>query len=56
MAQALIRIALDTEPQMTIATQIFPEENALTTILKKLGFSSLPNWRITKMVKSGNVN
>ena len=38
MAQALIRIAFDTMPDLTIAAQTLPEENASTTVLKKLGF------------------
>lgn len=38
MAQALIRIAFHTGPQLTIAAQTLPKENASTTILKKLGF------------------
>ncbi|WP_292388172.1 hypothetical protein [Methanosarcina sp. UBA5] len=38
MAQALIRIAFDTGPQLTIAAQTLPEESASTTILKKRGF------------------
>ena len=38
MAQALIRIAFDTRPQLTIAAQTLPEENASTAVLKKLGF------------------
>lgn len=38
MAQTLIRIAFDTGPQLTIAAQTLPEENASTAILKKLGF------------------
>lgn len=38
MAQTPIRIAFDTGPQLTIAAQTLPEENASTAILKKLGF------------------
>jgi [ribosomal protein S5]-alanine N-acetyltransferase len=38
MSQALIRIAFDTMPELTIAAQTLPEENASITVLKKLGF------------------
>jgi RimJ/RimL family protein N-acetyltransferase len=38
MAQALIRITLDSRPELTITAQTLPEENASTAVLKKLGF------------------
>ncbi len=38
MSQALIRIAFGEEPELTVAAQTLPEENASTTVLKKLGF------------------
>jgi len=38
MAAELVRIALDTEPDLTIAAQTLPEEGASTAILKKLRF------------------
>jgi hypothetical protein len=38
MAQALIRIAFNARPELTIAAQTLPEENEPTAVLKKLGF------------------
>ena len=38
MASALISIATNKEPGVTVAAQTLPEENASTTILKKLQF------------------
>lgn len=38
MATELIRLALDTMPAVTVAAQTLPEENASTSILKKLRF------------------
>ncbi|NOT49548.1 MAG: GNAT family N-acetyltransferase [Acidobacteria bacterium] len=38
MAYRLIRIALETRPHVTVAAQTLPEENASTSILKKLNF------------------
>lgn len=38
MTQALINIAFDTVPELTIAAQTLPEENASTAVLKKLCF------------------
>ena len=37
-ARALIAIAQETDPTLLIAAQTLPEENASTTILRKLGF------------------
>jgi RimJ/RimL family protein N-acetyltransferase len=37
-ARALIAIATETDPALLIAAQTLPEENASTTILRKLGF------------------
>ena len=39
MASALIRIATNKTPGVTVAAQTLPEENASTSILKKLQFS-----------------
>lgn len=41
MASELIRLALDTMPTVTVAAQTLPEENASTSILKKLQFRFL---------------
>ena len=38
MASELIRLALEKRPAVTVAAQTLPEENASTTILKKLRF------------------
>jgi [ribosomal protein S5]-alanine N-acetyltransferase len=38
MATELIRLALDKMPAVTVAAQTLPEENASTSILKKLRF------------------
>jgi RimJ/RimL family protein N-acetyltransferase len=38
MARHLVDIALVTSPGITVAAQTLPEENASTTILRKLGF------------------
>jgi ribosomal-protein-alanine N-acetyltransferase len=38
MASELIRLALDKIPDVTVAAQTLPEENASTSILKKLQF------------------
>jgi len=38
MAQALTQIAFNAEPELTVAAQTLPEENASTAVLKKLGF------------------
>ena len=38
MASELVRLALDTMPALTIAAQTLSEENASTSILKKLRF------------------
>ena len=38
MASALVRVALGTRPAVTVAAQTLPEENASTSILKKLDF------------------
>lgn len=38
MAAELIRLALDKTPAVTVAAQTLPEENASTSILKKLRF------------------
>ena len=38
MAAELIRLALDKTPAVTVAAQTLPDENASTSILKKLGF------------------
>jgi RimJ/RimL family protein N-acetyltransferase len=38
MASELIRLALDKMPAVTVAAQTLPEENASTSILKKLRF------------------
>lgn len=38
MASQLIRLALDKVPAVTVAAQTLPEENASTSLLKKLGF------------------
>ena len=38
MASELIRIALEKTPTLTVAAQTLPEENASTSILKKLQF------------------
>jgi [ribosomal protein S5]-alanine N-acetyltransferase len=38
MARHLVDIALATSPGVTVAAQTLPEENASTTILRKLGF------------------
>lgn len=38
MVQALLRIAFDAVPGLTIAAQTLPGENASTAVLKKLGF------------------
>jgi RimJ/RimL family protein N-acetyltransferase len=39
MASALIRIATNKTPAVTVAAQTLPEENASTSVLKKLQFS-----------------
>ena len=39
MASALIRIAINKSPEVTVAAQTLPQENASTSILKKLQFS-----------------
>jgi len=41
MASELIRLALEKMPAVTITAQTLPEENASTSILKKLGFRLL---------------
>lgn len=41
MASALIRMATDSMPGVTVAAQTLPEENASTSILKKLQFRFL---------------
>lgn len=38
MAQALVKIAFEAVPDLTIAAQTLPEEGASTNVLKKLGF------------------
>ena len=38
MASKLIRLALDKSPSVTVAAQTLPEENASTSVLKKLRF------------------
>lgn len=38
MAQTLLKVAFDTIPDIKIVAQTLPEENASTTVLKKLGF------------------
>jgi RimJ/RimL family protein N-acetyltransferase len=38
MASELIRLALDKMPAVTVAAQTLPEENASTSVLKKLRF------------------
>jgi RimJ/RimL family protein N-acetyltransferase len=38
MASELIRLALDKTPSVMVAAQTLPEENASTSVLKKLGF------------------
>lgn len=38
MASELIRLALDQKPGVIVAAQTLPEENASTSVLKKLGF------------------
>jgi len=38
MASKLIRLALDKTPAVTVAAQTLPEENASTSVLKKLRF------------------
>ncbi len=38
MGSELIRLALDKMPAVTVAAQTLPEENASTSVLKKLGF------------------
>lgn len=38
MTAELIRLALETEPKLTIIAQTLPEENASTAVLKKNGF------------------
>jgi hypothetical protein len=38
MASALIRLALDQLPAVTIAAQTLPKENASTSVLQKLRF------------------
>ncbi len=38
MASELIRLALDKMPALTVAAQTLPEENASTSVLKKLRF------------------
>jgi len=38
MASQLIRLALDKMPPVIVAAQTLPEENALTSVLKKLRF------------------
>ena len=38
MAAELIRLALDKMPALTVAAQTLPEENASTSVLKKLRF------------------
>ena len=38
MAQALVQIAFEAGPELTIAAQTLPEESASTNVLKKLGF------------------
>jgi RimJ/RimL family protein N-acetyltransferase len=40
-ARALIAIAQQADPALLIAAQTLPEENASTTILRKLGFRLL---------------
>jgi RimJ/RimL family protein N-acetyltransferase len=39
MASALIRIATDKTPAVTVTAQTLPEENASTSVLKKLQFT-----------------
>jgi RimJ/RimL family protein N-acetyltransferase len=41
MARELIRIARDHDPQIKVFAQTLPEENASTSLLKKLGFQCL---------------
>lgn len=38
MAQALVKIALEAEPEIKITAQTLPKEGASTRVLKKLGF------------------
>jgi [ribosomal protein S5]-alanine N-acetyltransferase len=38
MASELVRLALDKMPSVIVAAQTLPEENASTSVLKKLGF------------------
>jgi RimJ/RimL family protein N-acetyltransferase len=38
MAQALVQIAFEAVPEMTIAAQLFPEENTSNNVLSKIGF------------------
>jgi RimJ/RimL family protein N-acetyltransferase len=38
MASELVRLALGSMPAVTVAAQTLPEENASTSVLKKLGF------------------
>lgn len=38
MAAELVRLAHATDPQLTVTAQTLPNENASTSILKKLGF------------------
>ncbi len=38
MAQALVQMAFESVPELTIAAQTLPEERASTSVLKKLGF------------------
>ena len=38
MAQRLVQIAFEVEPEITIVAQTLPEENPSTSVLKKLGF------------------
>lgn len=39
MAAELIRLSLEADPAVTVAAQTLPEENASTSILKKLNFA-----------------
>jgi len=39
MAAELIRLSLEADPTVTVAAQTLPEENASTSILKKLNFA-----------------
>jgi RimJ/RimL family protein N-acetyltransferase len=43
MASELIRLARDKMPAVTVAAQTLPEENASTSVLKKLRFRLVGN-------------